>query len=82
MVYYIVIINIIAFLIYFIDKLLAIYKKYRIPEKTLLFISFLGGSLGSITGMMLCHHKTKKWYFWFINILLLIIDIVLCYNYL
>jgi len=45
------------------DKKRAIQKKYRIPEKTLFLISFIGGSLGTWLGMFLFHHKTKHWYF-------------------
>ncbi|WP_369691559.1 DUF1294 domain-containing protein [Subdoligranulum variabile] len=25
--------------------------------------ALLGGSLGALLGMYLCHHKTKHWYF-------------------
>ena len=53
-------INIIAFLLCFIDKRKAIKNKYRIPESTLLFISFIGGCFGMSIGMNLFHHKTHK----------------------
>lgn len=58
--YYLLLVNIIAFILYGIDKFLAIKKKYRIPESNLIFISFIGGALGSIFGMYIFHHKTKK----------------------
>ena len=34
-------------------------KQWRIPERILLTVAFLGGSLGSILGMQLFRHKTK-----------------------
>ena len=48
---YLLIINIIGFLIMFIDKSRAIHKEWRIPEKTLIFISIIGGSIGMFFGM-------------------------------
>ena len=75
MIYYLIIINIFLFLLYGIDKLLAIKKKRRISEYTLLIISLFGGSLGAIIGMILFHHKTRKIKFWFFNFLFLILHI-------
>ena len=64
---YLIIINIIEFIIMGLDKLLAIKHKYRISEFTLLFLSASGGSIGAIAGMFFFHHKTKKLKFriWF-----------------
>lgn len=45
--YYLVLINVITFLIYGIDKLKAKKGKWRIPEATLLLLSILGGSIGA-----------------------------------
>lgn len=45
------------------DKRKAIRHQWRIPEATLFLIALLGGSLGSIVGMQLFHHKTRHWYF-------------------
>lgn len=73
MVYYLVFINILSFVLYGIDKRNSIKKKIRISEFQLLFISLLGGSIGSILGMKLFHHKTLKWYFWLFNIAFLVI---------
>ena len=66
---YIVIINIISFIMYFIDKRLAIKHKYRIPEKVLILFSIFGGSLGSLLSMSLFHHKTKHLKFLITNLL-------------
>lgn len=57
---YLLIINLIGFIVMFIDKRKAIKGSWRIPEKTLLFIALLGGSIGTIAGMYLFRHKTKK----------------------
>jgi len=42
-----------------IDKQKAKRKAWRIPERTLILIAFLGGGPGSLLGMYTFHHKTK-----------------------
>ena len=56
--YYIVIINILTFIFYGIDKLKAKKGKWRIPESTLLLLAIIGGSIGAFLGMKVWHHKT------------------------
>ena len=46
-------------LIMFIDKSRAVHKEWRIPEKTLMFVSLIGGSIGMFAGMHIFRHKTK-----------------------
>ena len=58
--YYLLLINAAGLLIMCLDKLLAKKGARRVPERTLLLIAFLGGSLGSLLGMLLAHHKTRK----------------------
>lgn len=58
--FYVIIINIAAFILCGIDKRLAIKNKRRVSEFTLLFFSFLLGSLGMLIGMYIFNHKTKK----------------------
>ena len=60
---YLVIINLIAFLLMVMDNSLARKHQWRIPEKTLFLSAILGGSIGAIAGMYTFHHKTKHWYF-------------------
>ncbi|MCR4644284.1 MAG: DUF1294 domain-containing protein [Oscillospiraceae bacterium] len=60
--------SIIAFIFYGRDKRLAREKKWRIPEKVLLLLGFLGGGFGAVAGMEVFRHKTKHWYFWAVNI--------------
>ena len=57
---YFIIINIIGFLIMYIDKRRAKKGKWRIPEKTLFIITALGGGIGTIAGMYTFRHKTQK----------------------
>ena len=75
--YYLITINICQFLIMGLDKLLAIKKKNRISEKTLLINAFLGGSIGALLGMYTFRHKTKKLKFQLLYPLFLIINIFL-----
>ena len=44
---YLAIINVIAIVVYGCDKLCAIQHRWRVPEKTLLAIAVVGGSLGA-----------------------------------
>lgn len=60
---YIIGINIIGFLAMFIDKQKAKRGTWRIPEKTLFILTLLGGGIGTISGMYLFRHKTRKLYF-------------------
>ena len=60
---YFIAINIIELFLMKIDKKNAIKKKERVPEIVLFSIALLGGSLGGIIGMLIIHHKTKKWKF-------------------
>ena len=75
--YYYIIINIISFILFGLDKFLAIKHKNRISEHTLILISFLGGSIGSLLGMKLFRHKTKKPKFYILIPLFIIINILL-----
>lgn len=61
--YYLVIVNILAFILYGLDKQKAVRKQWRIPEVQLLGIAVIGGSIGAILGMQFFHHKTRKWKF-------------------
>ncbi len=60
---YLIVINVVTFVVYGIDKYLAIKEKSRIPIITLLGMAFAGGSIGGLAAMYGFHHKTKKAYF-------------------
>ncbi len=74
---YFVIINIIGFLIMFIDKQKAKKGAWRIPEKTLFIITALGGGIGTIAGMYTFRHKTQKLQFIVGLPLITILEIIL-----
>lgn len=57
---YYILINVLAILIYYVDKRKAIASAWRIPEKTLILIAALGGGYGAYFAMKVFHHKTKK----------------------
>lgn len=56
---YLIIINASAFLLMLMDKQKAKRGAWRISEATLMWVSILGGSIGSLLGMYLCRHKTR-----------------------
>ena len=57
---YLLIINVITFVVYGLDKLFAIKHKRRIRIITLLGLAFIGGELGGLLAMNIFHHKTNK----------------------
>ena len=73
---FLIVINIIGFALMGIDKRRAQRSAFRIPEATLFAVAIIGGSLGSIIGMRLFHHKTKHWYFKFGMPLILLLQVV------
>jgi uncharacterized membrane protein YsdA (DUF1294 family) len=56
---YLVLINLIAFAAFGIDKWKARNNTWRIPEATLFLLAIIGGSIGAKLGMHVWHHKTK-----------------------
>ena len=56
---YLIIINLLGFVLYGVDKAKSKGKGRRIPERTLLWVARMGGGLGCWLGMMLFRHKTK-----------------------
>ncbi|MCQ2519156.1 MAG: DUF1294 domain-containing protein [Lachnospiraceae bacterium] len=81
---YLVVINIVGFLIMGIDKSKAKNHSWRISESSLFFVALIFGSLGCVIGMQVFRHKTKHWYFkWGMPLILLIqiaiVTFILCY---
>ncbi|MDE7200158.1 MAG: DUF1294 domain-containing protein [Lachnospiraceae bacterium] len=60
---YAVSVNVVSLIVMGVDKRRAIKRAWRIPESTLFVLAIIGGSIGSIIGMHLFHHKTRHWYF-------------------
>ena len=77
-------VNVVTFMIYGIDKYKAKKAKWRISEATLLLLAVLGGSIGAWIGMKVWHHKTmhKKFYIGVptITILQIALAVWLAYN--
>ena len=83
---YLLVVNVITFLMMGYDKHEAKKGNWRVSEKTLFTLVVLGGSIGGILGMFTFRHKTKKWYFRFgfpiilILQILVVIDLVRRFN--
>jgi len=57
---YLLLINLLGFILYGIDKAKSKHKgSRRISERTLLWVARLGGGVGCWLGMMLFRHKTQ-----------------------
>lgn len=74
---YLVTINAAGFLIMLADKEKAKKHLWRIPEATLFTVAALGGSIGSLAGMKVFHHKTKKPKFYIGIPVILVLQILL-----
>jgi len=90
--YYLIVINIVTFLVYGIDKwrstsgrLLPTGRKkakqgsWRIPEATLLILALIGGSIGALLGMKVWRHKTQHKKFKYGLPLILLAQIAIIY---
>ena len=56
---YIAVMSVLGFVMMGIDKRKAVKRAWRIPERTLIILAFLGGGIGSLLGMYFFRHKTK-----------------------
>ena len=79
---YFIAVNIFSFLVMYIDKIKAKKGFVRIPEKHILLIAFLGGSIGTILGMYVFRHKTKKMKFKIGVPLIIVLQVILLIYYL
>lgn len=80
-IFYLIIINLVSFVLFFADKQKSKKNKWRIKESTLHIASFMGGIIGSISAMVLFHHKTKKPKFIIITIIALLFNLFLAYEF-
>ena len=74
---YLIIVNIVSFILYGIDKYKAKRGKWRISEATLLLMAVIGGSIGAWVGMRLWHHKTMHKKFKYGIPIIIILQVVL-----
>lgn len=74
---YAVTVNLVSFITMGVDKRKARKRAFRIPEATLFVLAIIGGSLGSVIGMHLFHHKTRHWYFLYGMPVILALQVIL-----
>ena len=58
--YYLLVVNVLTFVVFGLDKWKARQGRWRVPEATLLGLAAVGGSVGAWLAMRLFHHKTQK----------------------
>ncbi|NJP39695.1 DUF1294 domain-containing protein [Oscillospiraceae bacterium HV4-5-C5C] len=56
---YLLVINLLTFILFGVDKYKAIHGLWRIREAVLLGLSLAGGSVGGLLGMWVFHHKIR-----------------------
>ena len=80
---YVILINLLGFVIMGLDKSRARNHDWRIAESTFFIIAVIGGSLGCILGMYTFRHKTKHWYFkWGLPLIFIIELTIVAYIFL
>ncbi|MCR5421864.1 MAG: DUF1294 domain-containing protein [Lachnospiraceae bacterium] len=57
---YLIFVNLLGLIYFFVDKQKAKRQYFRTPEATLFTIAVFGGSIGCLLGMYLFRHKTQK----------------------
>ena len=73
---YFIFINTAAFVVYWVDKVLAKHGKRRISERELHTFALLGGFLGASLSMYIFRHKVSKSSFLLIHIVIILLWIV------
>lgn len=76
---YVLCLSVVGFAAMGLDKRRAVKGKWRISEKSLLLIAFLGGGIGSYLGMRHYRHKTKHLSFRLLLPILAFADLLLLY---
>ena len=74
---YIATMSMVAFYMYFKDKMNARKGLVRIPERFLLGIGVVGGATGSLVAMLKYRHKTRHIYFYIVNILGIVLHVAI-----
>lgn len=72
---YLIMVNVLAFSIYGLDKYRARRNSRRIAERTLHLLALLGGVFGAIVAMRLFHHKTRKKAFYWVTATIMLFNI-------
>ena len=74
---YIILINLVTFVVYADDKRRARSHSWRTSESMLVMLAIIGGSLGALLAMLLYRHKTRHKQFTFGIPTILIVQILL-----
>lgn len=74
---YLLLINAAGLIIMLVDKRKAIKNRWRIPERTMIVLAIIGGSLGIYAGMQLFRHKTKHAKFYIGVPLILAVQVII-----
>ena len=74
---YLICVNLLGLIYFFIDKQKAKRQSWRTPEATLFTIAIFGGSIGCLLGMYLFRHKTQKPAFFIGMPVILILQVLL-----
>ena len=76
---WLILINLVLFIMMGVDKWKARRHRWRIPEKVLLGTAIIGGSAGGILGMLIFHHKTKHPKFYIGYPVILVVQLLLAW---
>ena len=77
--FYLIVVNVLAFGIMCLDKHFARVGARRVPEKWLFFVSLMGGGIGTLIAMKLVRHKTRHWTFVYGIPLCILLNVVFIY---
>ncbi|MDM1296990.1 DUF1294 domain-containing protein [Empedobacter falsenii] len=75
-----ILINLLAFFLFKIDKKKAVRGQNRISEITLCSVTLVGGTIGSILAMQIYRHKTKKSSFIFKILIIVAIQVLIIWK--
>lgn len=79
--YYFVIINVVTFLLFALDKYKAVKKQQRISEKKLYIYALFGGVVGGVLSMVFFRHKIQKQSFMLKYYFIILLWISIVYSY-
>lgn len=60
LIFYLILVSVISIIVTVWDKISAIAQKRRVPERVLLTLSAVGGSVAMLVTMLIIRHKTRK----------------------
>ena len=78
---YLLTVNLVAFILFGLDKRRAKRGEWRIPEKTLYTLALAGGTPGALAGMRFFRHKTRHYTFTLGLPAILLVQLLLIYYY-